>query len=90
MQLLSRKFHNSSCGTNGSFLVVLNFTIKEKHPAIRGTDNQFLNHHLIAENKKSSAHELQLGSEKGMTSVTSCDSLRFPRENKIWFPQSNL
>lgn len=45
--------------------MVLSFTIKETLPAIRGIDNQFLNHHLIAEDNKSPAHELQLGSETG-------------------------
>lgn len=87
MQFLSQKFYNSSCGINRSFLVVLSFTIKlETLPDIRGTDNHFLNHLLIAEGSKSSTHELQLSSEKGMTSDTDCDSLWFPTEKKNLVP----
>lgn len=64
--------------------MVLSFTIKlETLPALRGIDNLFLNQLLIAEANKSSAYELQLDGENGMTSVTSYDSLWFPREKKL-------
>lgn len=64
--------------------MVLSFTIKlETLPATREIDNQFLSPLLIAEANKSSAHELQLGSENRMTSVTNCDSLWIPRGKNL-------